>query len=262
MAAFVCEGVEAPRQCIGCDQPFVPTRVDKTWCSRACYQKMPRKRYRPGRNRADRIKCRSFICEWCSVEFHPKRSGPARFCSRDCSFAAQKAAASKPKATIRLCRVCSCEVAPSRNVCDGCKAPAYKPIPRVQSSCIGCGNPIVGTAAKKKCRRCSRKAFVKKDRILRKARHRARYYGVEYEPIVPRKVFDRDGWRCQVCGIKTPKAKRGTYEANAPELDHRVPLSKGGGHVWSNVQCCCRSCNMRKGANLIVGQLNLFPNAA
>lgn len=79
-------------------------------------------------------------------------------------------------------------------------------------------------------------------RMLRKARERA----AKVEPVNPYRVLERDGWMCQMCGIATPQEKRGTYEPDAPELDHIVPLSKGGDHSYANTQCACRKCNAAK----------------
>jgi hypothetical protein len=63
-------------------------------------------------------------------------------------------------------------------------------------------------------------------------------------------VLNRDRWRCQHCGIDTPKGLRGTIEPNAPEVDHIKPLSRGGVHALWNVQCLCRRCNQAKGDRL------------
>ena len=90
------------------------------------------------------------------------------------------------------------------------------------------------------------------------ARKRARYFNVEYEPVNVFKVFRRDNWHCQICGKITPKKNRGTRYSNAPELDHRIPISKGGGHLYSNVQCACRKCNGLKSNNNNLGQIPLF----
>jgi 5-methylcytosine-specific restriction endonuclease McrA len=47
-------------------------------------------------------------------------------------------------------------------------------------------------------------------------------------------VFARDEWTCQYCG------------AQAENLDHVVPRSRGGLHAWENVVAACRRCNARK----------------
>lgn len=49
-----------------------------------------------------------------------------------------------------------------------------------------------------------------------------------------RAIFARDGHRCQYCG------------AQAENIDHIVPRSKGGPHSWENVVAACRRCNARK----------------
>ncbi len=76
---------------------------------------------------------------------------------------------------------------------------------------------------------------------------RATKRGVAYEPISRTAVFNRDGWRCRYCHRPTPRDLLGTYDDRAPELDHRVPMAMGGGHVMANVQLACRRCNRLKG---------------
>ncbi len=61
-----------------------------------------------------------------------------------------------------------------------------------------------------------------------------RFVRVPYRTAVPltrRGVFLRDGGRCVYCS------------APATSLDHVVPRSRGGAHVWENVVSCCRRCN-------------------
>ncbi len=55
-----------------------------------------------------------------------------------------------------------------------------------------------------------------------------------HAPLTRRAVFARDAWTCQYCG--------GTAE----NLDHVVPKSRGGLHVWENVVAACRRCNAKK----------------
>ena len=54
-----------------------------------------------------------------------------------------------------------------------------------------------------------------------------------------RAVFVRDGHSGQYCG------------ANAENIDHIVPRSRGGEHVWENVVAACRPCNTRKEDRLL-----------
>jgi 5-methylcytosine-specific restriction endonuclease McrA len=54
-----------------------------------------------------------------------------------------------------------------------------------------------------------------------------------------RAIFARDGHRCQYCG------------AQAENIDHIVPRSKGGLHAWDNVVAACRRCNARKRDHLL-----------
>jgi 5-methylcytosine-specific restriction endonuclease McrA len=64
-----------------------------------------------------------------------------------------------------------------------------------------------------------------------------RYVRVPFRNRVPlsrRAVFVRDGHRCQYC------------HRPAENIDHVVPRSRGGGHVWENVVAACRACNARK----------------
>ncbi len=79
---------------------------------------------------------------------------------------------------------------------------------------------------------------------------RCEAYGVEYDPVVTRyAVFERDDWTCGICGGRTNPLKLPPHP-HAPTVDHIVPLSKGGGHTWDNVQCAHLTCNASKGAKL------------
>lgn len=58
-------------------------------------------------------------------------------------------------------------------------------------------------------------------------------------PLSRRAVFVRDGHRCQYCG------------SQAENIDHVIPRSRGGEHVWENVVASCRACNAKKDDHLI-----------
>ncbi|WP_224737895.1 HNH endonuclease [Psychrobacter sp. 28M-43] len=93
------------------------------------------------------------------------------------------------------------------------------------------------------------KADKKQNRIC-KSRRRARIRKTKNERIDPIDVFNTADWTCYLCGNLTPEVLRGSYDNRAPELDHIIPLSKGGTHTMDNVACCCRKCNNIKGDNL------------
>jgi 5-methylcytosine-specific restriction endonuclease McrA len=58
-------------------------------------------------------------------------------------------------------------------------------------------------------------------------------------PLNRRAIFARDGGRCQYCA------------GPAESIDHVIPRSKGGQHVWENVVAACRACNTRKRDHLL-----------
>ena len=52
-------------------------------------------------------------------------------------------------------------------------------------------------------------------------------------------IFRRDGERCKRCGSRRNL-----------EIDHIVPISKGGKSIYSNLQTLCHRCNVKKGTNI------------
>lgn len=159
-----------------------------------------------------------------------------------------------------------------RIICsDECKAKRrllYQPPAAHRVTCQRCGEGF--TASKPSALYCSPACKVSVKRQRKKARgwrrppqhaywalKRARKTAAWVESVDPLQVFERDNWRCHLCGVKTKARLRGTADALAPELDHIAPLSKGGDHSYRNTACSCRRCNMSKGAS-IEGQMRLF----
>ena len=56
-------------------------------------------------------------------------------------------------------------------------------------------------------------------------------------------VFKRDNFTCQYCGRKTPEV--------ILELEHVIPLSKGGSDDFDNLTTSCFECNRGKGKSLL-----------
>jgi HNH endonuclease len=256
-----------PQQtCTRCGKVFKPKMVDRTtYCSRECaYADQKEKHLAKGRKPAKvrtcaacgaqyvdaplkfpgcttsccssacRAKQRQWKCSYCGKDFNGSQR--SKWCSQQCRYEANKGKWNENKR----------EKHRERNS-----------ITLQELKCVACGEHFFAYAGPKRQRayctlRCGTR-WAKKS----SGTHiqRARRFGVSYEPIKKIAVFIRDHWRCQICGIETPQQYMGSIQPNAPELDHRIPMSKGGGHVWGNVQCTCRSCNGKKGASLIVSDL-------
>jgi hypothetical protein len=107
------------------------------------------------------------------------------------------------------------------------------------------------------CVPCKDEADTKQRRMKhaseRRRRRGGRVHGVAYDPYA---VFKRDKWRCYLCNTKTQK--KDIYANDAAEIDHVIPLSKGGKDIPSNVKCCCRACNIDKSDKVIAVTGNLF----
>ena len=93
----------------------------------------------------------------------------------------------------------------------------------------------------------------------KKANHkyRALKFNTTVENFSPIEIFERDGYRCQLCGKKT----RPDYKPNHPlypHLDHIQPISLGGEHSRKNTQCLCHHCNLSKSNTGILDQLRMF----
>ena len=81
-------------------------------------------------------------------------------------------------------------------------------------------------------------------------RERAYAYGVAYDKSISlKKVMERDNGICKLCGQPINKADFSSKSVGPlyPTIDHIIPLSKGGGHTWDNVQLAHMYCNSTKG---------------
>jgi 5-methylcytosine-specific restriction endonuclease McrA len=76
-------------------------------------------------------------------------------------------------------------------------------------------------------------------------RRRARLRGALVEKINDLEVFERDSWKCGICNEPIDQKVKYPHPMHA-QLDHIVPISKGGSHSWGNVQASHAVCNQRK----------------
>lgn len=251
------------RHCRTCGTTFVAYKASSTYCTKSC---RPKKKRRAG---AQAPRFREAACTNCGSTFQSQPSGKSeggwtRCCSRACARLLRGRIRRAAERTV---------VAVHRQQCEGCGSRFSSPTPRtycqpacrastyrwepVRVRCHECGQGFI--RAKKWQQVCSDECGAlmgARQRRIDKARRRARVRGNTREAIDPISVFERDKWQCHICHRATPKRLRGTADPRAPELDHIVALAVGGSHTWSNVACCCKQCNNRKGVKSL-GQLNL-----
>lgn len=260
--------------CAGCGKRFLQNAPQQTHCNRKCY------------NKHFVTSCAN--CRVCGKTFnysYTKQSG--EFCSKSCAISARFAdRRNLEELTLgvsyavfvykcdncnvritsdkfRMKRFCSEICAKSFYAETGAVIRRSRWSPKIYL-CVNCHSPFAtqyGRGVSKRNKFCSKKCCVDyhrrinrvKDRLLNKAKHRATYKkrlnAAFIEQIDPLMVLERDNWRCQICGCETPWHLRGSYDDAAPEIDHIVPLSKGGEHSYLNVQCACRRCNLLKGSD-------------
>ena len=183
-------------------------------------------------------------CEWCSKQAQARRSSQ-RWCSLECRRAHE--------ADVRSTRYALVHVGPSAPRSDLPRLhPARRYQPKmvnawakvfVQGPCAWCGDVFcsgatsVGTAPRYCSRACSRRSG---------RRRRGRF---QVPDRVRQAIYERDGWKCQLCGKRVGKKYHPSHE-RAPTLDHIIPQSVGGSDDPSNLQLAHRICNSIKNATV------------
>lgn len=241
------------KECPAC-RGFFTSRYGCTYCSRSCWLSTTVKPL-----------CE---CKWCGCKFKETHGSLGLYCSYVCRGKATSDKSAKAKAelgifppaakAVRFCTVCgvesknmrcsrACELKHGRNRSTSLAESLHRQDAKVNEcdECKALYCPLYGSSHTTLCSPCKEsrsRASKAARRVVRKAMELA----AKAELVDPYKVFDRDGWQCKICGVSTPPSKRGTYEDDAPELDHIRPLSKRGEHSYRNTQCACRKCNGAK----------------
>lgn len=238
--------VELNCTCAHCGVGFVAHQKNKMYCSNRCKVsawKAANADKHAANRRAEqeaRPKCSTVVfnkCNACAKLFVSKRK--RAYCCDGCKPKQKSIHVSQIKHSA-ICKHCGVEFVQ--------RSTGGRPSEYCGDECRDAKNRII----KQLCRAAKRKASGSDSH-----RRRARRYGCKYEHVVINKVLERDGYKCKLCGIKTPKHKRGPFDDDAPELDHIVPISKGGPHTYLNTQCACRKCNNLK-SDKPMGQMIMF----
>lgn len=248
---------KTPRECQVCGDTFFAVHARYVNCSPRCREIFKERRKQERRKQERRANIRTVLCGHCGQSFetsHPRHT----YCSDVCQYRASRERSRTPRRVwvCGYCRECgksyvtrdrrrgrTCSVECSRRWDNRTRSVAV-----LERECKQCGATVTHTfqrgRARLFCSRVCRKRYAKKG-DARNHRQRARKYGVAYEPINSIKVFERDGWICGICHDPIDP-KISWPDDRSKSLDHIIPMSKGGGHVWSNVQAAHLGCNVDK----------------
>lgn len=243
--------------CKQCGKSFEAERR-RAYCSAEC---------RPSRNRPSNwtpLAKATNQCAICGASFETHITG-RKYCSRACNMKAFKARNTRGY-LLEPARIVAKEFKRRKAMRDislrkqgSIRRKADMRRKRLAHSCACCGVRLDGVRLNiTYCIKCSADRLATQRRAaksLRRARKRStKVEGVAIDPIA---IFERDGWLCHLCGGKTLKAKRGTMHDKAPQLDHIIPLAKGGSHTEGNLACSHGRCNLMK-SDKILGQPSLL----
>lgn len=271
-------------RCHWCGKEFQPQwRTDRS-CSAECKaqfrSEFMRTKIQPIRTEQHRIKPKQ--CTGCGITFTPKTTEYSTYCTRECAWASRGAVrATGRSCTVRWAQCSECQAwfvgRGKRTECGvECKRSADKkracqrtrdwhlargePVANLNPVCDHCGAGFsyngMGRTPKycgERCREKNPAARLSTQTYRRMRRLRVALATERVDPLV---VYERDGGRCQLCHSMVDRALPPSHRMG-PTIDHIVPVTKGGAHLYTNVQLAHRSCNSRRG-NRGIGQPRLI----
>lgn len=223
---------------------------------------------------ASRVTVPVYTCKWCGGDYRPHSAERDQYCSRECNYAAKAGPAHWwPRCAVYfpMCTQCgalfTAQASNARICSDACRkrecAEKRKAAHRPDRVCRQCRATFAVQYGEKRrfcsdiCRKAAEAQSKKQVRHKAKHRGRARFHGVAYEPISLRRVLIRDGWKCGICCKPISRAAKWP-DLMCPSLDHVVPMSKGGPHLYANVQAAHFMCNSVKSDGSAGEQLRLL----
>jgi len=235
------KGINKICHCIECGKAYHPKKNGGNkhkYCSRECYfESVARisrereflKKIRENNTTSRRIiedylnKVRICYCKQCKKMFMADGSRQSRreYCSDECI-----------KVGYDKWQVENGYLVPDARPCKRCGTALYRELAKeIRGSKTYCAE----------CAKLISKAQGKVSRVKR--RHQCEATRIQL--IISIDVFMRDKWKCQLCGCDVDELGD-TNKDNYANLDHVIPLAKGGHHILSNVQTLCRKCNIIK----------------
>jgi 5-methylcytosine-specific restriction endonuclease McrA len=214
-------------------------------------------------------KAKTALCRRCGVAVKRPKATLCRPCRLAVSVERLALKPVRVKATIsNTCVVCGVvfqAIRPVQTCSKACRAERFRLLMtgktqrRTTQQCRTCHQVMViadRANPRLDCPTCYKRRYKREHGYLKSSYKRAKHLGVERDRSLSMvKVGTRDRWICQLCGCRTLRQQRSTHD-RYPNVDHIVPLARGGTHTWSNVQLTCRKCNQLKSVE-IRGQFRL-----
>lgn len=121
----------------------------------------------------------------------------------------------------------------------------YQPKRYLECACRTCGDGFSGNAKNRVfcSRKCARADYEWQER------RRERLSRVKRDVYSREEIFDRDEWRCGICGEPIDPTASWPSRTCAV-VDHIIPVALGGPDTKANVQAAHNRCNARKGARM------------
>ena len=245
------------RECSWCHKAL-NTSNQRKYCSNKCFVNARN----AGQQSWDRTAQLASNVRRCGIQLTPSRRGLSKILNGFKGFMV-KLQALRRRINRLHCLTCDSPVLrdSSRFCCEECCA-SYK----FKTECRACGKYLFATGYRgrktRTCRQCKKKANRRWKRSYG-GNHssRARHHGVKYVSFPKRMIFERDNYKCQLCGSKTLqkvmyRKKDGKIHPRSPTVDCIVAMENGGNYEPSNCQTACFICNSKKGARNR-GQLRL-----
>lgn len=167
-------------------------------------------------------------CHPCYLAYTRRRQNQVRHCVRCSGLIAER--------YVRLCRACA-EIRPP--------SPPSRQRSLAVRPCSDCG-AMFSRPSTTRCSDCAAAALTRRRSV---AEARRRTIIAAGDPTINwRRLGERDGWTCHLCGGKVRNTAGIHGVPLGATVDHLVPIAAGGEHQWPNVALAHRQCNLSRGA--------------
>lgn len=114
-------------------------------------------------------------------------------------------------------------------------------------NCVECGALFVIHGQRQSITTCASCPSYAERNLFPSQQRRMRVVAAGDRGIHWRTLGVRDAWTCHLCGRKVKQSAGVDGVPRGATVDHLIPISDGGSHVWANVALAHRDCNMKRG---------------